>query len=215
MLVSPSILSADFANLERDVEMLNTSGAAMIHCDVMDGVFVPNISFGFPVIKAVARHARLPLDVHMMITDPGRYVGATRDAGAAMMTVHYEACSHLDRVVHAIRDAGMQAGVAVNPATPVELLTDILGELDLVLVMSVNPGFGAQKFIPRAVDRVARLRAMIEAQGAKARIEVDGGVNLATGRLLADVGADILVAGNYVFAAEDPAAAVASLATLN
>lgn len=214
MLVSPSILSADFANLERDITMLNDSGADMIHCDVMDGVFVPNISFGFPVIKAVARHAALPLDVHMMITDPGRYIGATRDAGAAMMTVHYEACTHLDRVVHAIRDAGMQAGVAVNPATPVELLTDILGEVDLVLVMSVNPGFGAQKFIPRAVDRVARLRAMIGAQGAKARIEVDGGVNLATGRMLADAGADILVAGNYVFAAADPAAAVASLREL-
>lgn len=212
--VSPSLLSADFANLQRDVEMLNNSGATYIHCDIMDGIFVPNISFGFPVMKAVARHAKLPLDAHLMIADPGRYVAETAAAGATIMTVHYEACTHLHRVVGAIHDAGMKAGVSLNPATPVELLRDILPDLDLVLIMSVNPGFAAQKFIRGALDKVKRLRALITETGSHAKIEVDGGVNLNTGAELAAAGADILVAGNYVFGAQDPAAAVAALSNL-
>lgn len=186
----------------------------MIHLDVMDGVFVPNISFGFPVIKAVQKAARKPLDVHLMIVDPGRYVSQVRDCGAAIMNVHYEACTHLDRVVQAIHQAGMKAAVTVNPATPVELLTDILGELDMVLIMSVNPGFGGQKFIPRAIDRTRRLRRMIDESGSKALIEVDGGVNLETGSLLVEAGADVLVAGNYVFSASEPRAAISALAAL-
>jgi len=212
--VSPSLLSADFCHLERDLQMINDSEAAMIHLDVMDGVFVPNISFGFPVIKAVQKAARKPLDVHLMIVDPGRYVSQVRDCGAAIMNVHYEACTHLDRVVQAIHQAGMKAAVTVNPATPVELLTDILGELDMVLIMSVNPGFGGQKFIPRAIDRTRRLRRMIDESGSKALIEVDGGVNLETGSLLVAAGADVLVAGNYVFSASEPRAAISALAAL-
>lgn len=212
--VSPSVLSADFCHLERDIDMINRSEAAMIHLDVMDGVFVPNISFGFPVIKAISHIAAKPLDVHLMIVDPGRYVTQVRDCGAAIMNVHYEACTHLDRVVQAIHQAGMKAAVTVNPATPVELLTDILGELDMVLIMSVNPGFGGQKFISRAIDRTRRLRSMIEASGSKALIEIDGGVNLTTAVPLVEAGADILVAGNYVFSAPDPEAAIAALAAL-
>ena len=180
----------------------------------MDGIFVPNISFGFPVLKAVARHATIPLDAHLMIADPGRYVAETAACGASIMTVHYEACTHLHRVVGAIHDAGMNAGVSINPATPVELLHDILPDLDLVLIMSVNPGFAAQKFIRGALDKVTRLRRLIEETGSHARIEVDGGVNLQTGAELVAAGADILVAGNYVFGAEDPAAAVAALSKL-
>lgn len=212
--VSPSLLSADFCNLERDLEMINSSEAAMIHLDVMDGVFVPNISFGFPVIQAISAIASKPLDVHLMIVDPGRYVSQVRDCGAAIMNVHYEACTHLDRVVQAIHQAGMKAAVTVNPATPVELLTDIISELDMALIMSVNPGFGGQKFITRAIDRTRRLRKMIAESGSRALIEVDGGVNLETGRQLVEAGADVLVAGNYVFSAPDPKAAISSLAAL-
>lgn len=212
--VSPSILSADFARLADDIEMLNDSEADLIHCDVMDGMFVPNISFGFPVIKAVGKIARKPLDVHLMIMDPGRYVSQVRDTGAAIMNVHAEACTHLDRVIAQIHEAGMQAGVTLNPATPVEQLVDIIGSVDLVLIMSVNPGFGGQKFIPHSASKVSRLRRLIDESGSKAVIEVDGGVNLATGRVLADAGADILVAGNYVFAAPDPKEAIASLRRL-
>lgn len=212
--VSPSLLSADFCNLERDLEMINSSEAAMIHLDVMDGVFVPNISFGFPVIQAISAIASKPLDVHLMIVDPGRYVSQVRDCGAAIMNVHYEACTHLDRVVQAIHQAGMKAAVTVNPATPVELLTDIISELDMALIMSVNPGFGGQKFITRAIDRTRRLRKMIAESGSRALIEVDGGVNLETGRQLVEAGADVLVAGNYVFSAPDPKAAISSLAVL-
>ncbi len=212
--VSPSLLSADFCRLERDLEMLNDSEASMIHLDVMDGVFVPNISFGFPVIKAISTVARKPLDVHLMITDPGRYVSQVRDCGAAIMNVHYEACTHLDRVVQAIHQAGMKAAVTVNPATPVELLRDIIADLDMALIMSVNPGFGGQKFIPRAVNRTRRLKALITETGSKALIEVDGGVNLDTGRQLVDAGADVLVAGNFVFSAPDPKATIAALAAL-
>lgn len=212
--VSPSLLSANFANLKADVEMLNSSEADMIHLDIMDGVFVPNISFGFPVAKAVGALAKKPLDAHMMIVDPGRYVGAVRDCGVDLMNVHYEACAHLDRVVAQIHDAGMRAGVTINPATPVEMLTDIVEAVDLVLIMSVNPGFAAQKFIDHAVEKVKRLKELIVKSGSKALVQVDGGVNLATGKLLAEAGADILVAGNYVFSAPDPHKAIAALRTL-
>lgn len=212
--VSPSLLSGDFCHLYRDIEMVNSSEATMLHLDVMDGVFVPNISFGFPVIKSVSKISAKPLDVHLMIVDPGRYVSQVRDCGATIMNVHYEACTHLDRVIQQIHQAGMKAGVTVNPATPVELLADVLGDVDMVLIMSVNPGFGGQKFIPRAIDRTARLRKMINESGANALIEVDGGVNLETGRQLVSAGADILVAGNYVFSAPDPKAAIAGLAAL-
>lgn len=208
------MLSADFARLYKDIEMVNGSDAAMFHMDVMDGVFVPNISFGFPVIKAVSRHASKPLDVHMMVTDPGRYVAQVRDSGAAIMNVHQEACTHLDRVVHAIKDAGMRAAVTLNPATPVETLTDIIGELDMVLLMSVNPGYGGQKFIPYIPAKCRRLKKLITGAGAKALIEIDGGVNLETGRELAAAGADILVAGSYVFGSDDPTATIARLARL-
>lgn len=212
--VSPSLLSADFTRLGKDIEMINTSEASLIHIDVMDGVFVPNISFGFPVIKAISTVARKPLDVHLMIVDPGRYVSQVRDCGAAIMNVHYEACTHLDRVVQAIHQAGMKAAVTVNPATPVELLRDILSELDMVLIMSVNPGFGGQRFIPRAINRIHRLSRMITEEGSHALIEIDGGVNLETGRQLVEAGADILVAGNYVFSAPDPRDAIHLLASL-
>lgn len=212
--VSPSLLSADFTNLHRDLEMLNESKASMIHLDVMDGVFVPNISFGFPIIKAISTIAAKPLDMHLMIVDPGRYVNQVRDCGAQLMNVHYEACTHLDRVVQHIHQAGMKAAVTINPATPVEMLTDIIGELEMVLIMSVNPGFGGQKFIARAIDRTRRMRSLITEQRSKALIEVDGGVNLETGRSLVEAGADILVAGNYVFSAPDPKAAIAGLAAL-
>lgn len=212
--VSPSLLSADFGNLDRDIEMLNSSDATLLHVDVMDGVFVPNISFGFPVIKAMARKAEKPLDVHLMIVDPGRYVTQVRDSGAAIMNVHYETCTHLDRVVQQIHEAGMKAAVTLNPATPVAMLEDIVDELDMVLLMSVNPGFAAQKFLPVTVKKVAQLRAMIDAHGAKAEIEVDGGINLETGRRVVDAGADIVVAGNFVFRSPDPVATIRDLAAL-
>lgn len=209
--ISPSLLSADFANLGRDVEMLNRSEADMIHLDVMDGVFVPNISFGFPVIKSIAPMAKKPLDVHLMIVDPGRYVSQVADCGAAIMNVHYEACTHLHRVIQQIRAAGMKAAVTLNPATPVVLLEDIVDEVDMVLLMSVNPGFGGQKFISHTLRKVEQLRDMINRHGSGAIIEVDGGVNLDTGALLADAGADVLVAGNYVFSSPDPAETIAKL----
>ena len=214
MIVSPSLLSANFANLGADIAMVERSRAQWLHCDVMDGVFVPNISFGFPVIKAVSKITSLPLDVHLMITDPGRYVGAVRDAGAAIMNVHYEACTHLHRVVQSIRDAGMKPAVTLNPATPVELLRDIIGELDMVLLMSVNPGFGVQKFIGHTVDKIRRLKALIIESGSEALIEVDGGINAETGAVVADAGADVLVAGNAVFNAPDPVEAINTLAAL-
>ncbi len=203
-LISPSLLSADFGQLDRDVEMLNASEAAMLHLDVMDGVFVPNISFGFPVLKSVAKKAEKPLDVHLMIVDPGRYVNQVRDCGAAIMNVHYEACTHLHRVVQQIKQAGMQAAVTLNPSTPVSMLEDIVDDVDMVLLMSVNPGFAAQSFIPGTLKKVAQLRNMIEEHGAKATIEVDGGINLDTGARVMEAGADILVAGNFVFASPDP-----------
>lgn len=215
MIVSPSILAADFTRLGNDIAMLNDSEASMIHCDVMDGVFVPNISFGFPVIKAVSRIAKKPLDVHLMITDPGRYVGVVRDCGAAIMNVHAEACTHLHRTIQSIHDAGMKAAVTLNPATPVMLLDDILDDLDMVLLMSVNPGFGGQSFINHTIDKIQSLKSMIEAHGADTLIEVDGGINAETGQWCANAGADVLVAGSAVFKAADPRAEIARLASLN
>lgn len=214
MLVSPSILASDFLNLGRDIEMLNSSDADMIHCDVMDGVFVPNISFGFPLIKQVASIAEKPLDVHLMIVNPQNYIGMVRDAGAALMNVHQEACVHLHRTICAIKDAGMKAAVTLNPSTPVEMLEDVIEDVDMVLLMSVNPGFGGQKFIPQILNKLMRLRRLIADSGSKAEIEIDGGVNLTTGRELAAAGADILVAGSYVFNAESPTEAIAGLADL-
>lgn len=214
MLVSPSILAADFLNLGRDIEMLNSSDADMIHCDVMDGVFVPNISFGFPVIKQVVSIATKPLDVHLMIVNPQNYIGAVRDAGAALMNVHQEACVHLHRTICAIKDAGMKAAVTLNPSTPVEMLEDVIDELDMVLLMSVNPGFGGQKFIENTLKKIRRLRAMIEVSQSNALIEIDGGVNANTAPKLSEAGADVLVAGSYVFNAPDPHAAIHSLKAL-
>lgn len=214
MIVSPSLLSADFSKLGRDVDMIGRSRAGYIHCDVMDGVFVPNISFGFPVIKAVGAISDVPLDVHLMIVDPGRYVGEVRDTGAAIMNVHYEACTHLHRVVQSIKDAGMKAAVTLNPATPVVLLSDIIEDLDMVLLMSVNPGFGGQSFIRHTLKKIAELRALIDSTGSKALIEIDGGINLATGAECAAAGADVLVSGNSVFKAENPVEYIAALAAL-
>ena len=214
MLVAPSLLSANFANLQADFEMLNSSNADYLHVDVMVGVFVPNISIGFPVIKAIQRLARKPLDVHMMIVEPQKYISQVRDCGAEIMNVHFEACTHLNRVVHEIKEAGMKAGVTLNPATPVFMLEDIISELDLVLIMSVNPGFGGQAFIENSLNKVGRLRRLIEASGSHALIEVDGGVNEMTGAALSKAGADILVAGSYVFKAPDPMKAIDTLKSL-
>lgn len=214
MIVAPSLLSADFARLADDVEMLERSRAQWLHCDVMDGVFVPNISFGFPVIKAVAALTDKPLDVHLMIVDPGRYVGQVRDAGAMMMNVHYEACTHLHRTIQSIHDADMKAAVTLNPATPVALLRDIIQDLDMVLLMSVNPGFGGQSFIRHTLDKIRELRQLISLAGSDTLIEVDGGINRATGAECAQAGADVLVAGSAVFGAQDPEAEIAALAAL-
>lgn len=214
MQVSPSLLSADFGNIQRDVEMLNASAADMIHLDVMDGVFVPNISFGFPVIKAVQRCATKPLDVHLMIVEPQKYVSQVRDCGAEIMNVHYEACVHLHRTIQQIKAAGMKAAVTLNPSTPVIMLEDIITDVDMVLLMSVNPGFGGQSFIPVTLKKVAQLRQLIIESGSNAMIEVDGGVNLETGAQLAKAGADILVAGNFVFSAPDPIATIEALHNL-
>lgn len=214
MLISPSLLSADFGNIQRDVEMLNASAADMIHLDVMDGVFVPNISFGFPVIKAVQKHATKPLDVHLMIVEPQKYVSQVRDCGADIMNVHYEVCPHLHRTIQQIKQAGMKAAVTINPATPVSLLEDIVADVDMVLLMSVNPGFGGQKFIPGTLKKVKQLRELILASGSSAKIQVDGGVNMETGAQLAQAGADILVAGNFVFSSPDPIATIQELHNL-
>ena len=211
LLIAPSILSADFANLQRDVEMLNKSEADWIHVDVMDGVFVPNISFGFPVIKAIKKHAKKPLDVHLMIVTPDNYLQMFKDAGAAHLSVHYEACTHLHRTVHAIRDLGMKAGVAINPHTPVNVLQDIISEIDFVILMSVNPGFGGQKFIEATHQKVKYLRQLIKTKKSKALIEVDGGVDLKNAPLLVKDGADVLVAGNTVFGSKNPMDTISQL----
>ncbi len=214
MIVSPSLLSADFCNLGRDLEMLRNSEAHYAHCDIMDGVFVPNISFGFPVLKSIAASCDIPLDVHLMIVDPGRYVSQVRDCNAAIMNVHYEACTHLHRVVQSIKAAGMKAGVTLNPATPVSSLIDIIEDLDLVLLMSVNPGFGGQTFIRNTIKKTAELRALIDSSDSKAVIEIDGGINLETGAECAAAGADMLVAGNAVFRAENPVEYIQKLAAI-
>lgn len=214
MIVAPSLLSADFAHLADDVDMLNRSEADWLHCDVMDGVFVPNISFGFPVIQAISRITDKPLDVHLMIVNPQNYVGQTRDCGAAIMNVHQEACTHLHRTVQAIKAAGMKPAVTINPATPVVMLEDIIEEVYMVLLMSVNPGFGGQSFIDNTIKKVRQLRHMIDSSSSKAIIEVDGGVNEVTAPLLAQAGADALVAGNYVFRSPDPMSAINNLKSL-
>lgn len=214
MLIAPSLLSGNFLNLQPDIEMVNRSEAHYLHLDVMDGVFVPNISFGFPVMQAVASACRKPLDVHLMIVEPQKWVSQVRDLGAEVMNVHQEACLHLHRTVQAIHDAGMKAGVTLCPSTPVNTLVDIIGDVDLVLIMSVNPGFGGQPFIQHSVKKVAELRRLIQSTGSKAVIEVDGGVNLETGRQLAEAGADILVAGSFVFNAPDPEHTIRELSSL-
>lgn len=215
MIVSPSLLSADFAHLSRDIEMLNRSSCDWFHLDVMDGVFVPNISFGFPVMKAIAQYAGKPLDVHLMIVEPQKFVGEVAALGAKIMNVHYEACTHLHRVISQIHDAGMMAGVTLNPATPVSVLEDIICDVDLVLLMSVNPGFGGQKFIDATPEKCRRLRELIQRKGAKALIQIDGGVNRTTAPLLADVGADCLVAGNAIFKADNPLEEISFLKSLS
>ena len=210
-LLAPSLLAADFGNLQRDVEIVNSSVADWFHLDVMDGVFVPNISFGMPVIKAIAQHAKKPLDVHLMIVDPDRYLHTFKDLGADILTVHSEACTHLHRTLGAIRDLGMKAGVALNPHTPVESLKDILTETDLVCIMSVNPGFGGQSFIERTYKKIRTLRTMAEELGVDLQIEIDGGVTPINAEALVEAGADVLVAGSSIFRAEDPLAAAAKI----
>jgi len=214
LLISPSVLSCDFANIQRDVEMINNSSADWFHIDVMDGVFVPNISFGFPVISAIKKHAKKPLDVHLMIANPDQYIEEFKKAGADILTVHYEACPHLHRTIQAIKAAGMKAGVALNPHTPVDFLQDVIRDLDLVLIMSVNPGFGGQKFIQNAILKVEQAKNLIHRFGSHALVEVDGGVNLETGAELVEAGADVLVAGSFVFGSADPKATIAELKAL-
>lgn len=213
-MVSPSLLAADFLNLRSDIEMINRSEADWLHLDIMDGVFVPNISFGFPVIEAVARMCKKPLDVHFMITKPERYIEQTAKTGAMMMNVHYEACTHLNRTVHEIHEAGMKAGVTLNPSTPVCMLEDIIRDVDMVLLMSVNPGFGGQAFIENTIKKVERLRELIGRSGSKALIEVDGGVQADTAPRLVKAGVDVLVSGSYIFKSANPEGIIHSLREL-
>lgn len=203
-LVSPSLLAANFLDLQSDIEMINKSEADWLHMDIMDGVFVPNISFGFPVLEAVAKACKKPLDVHFMIVHPENYIAQTAKVGAMMMNVHYEACTHLNRTIQEIHDAGMKAGVTLNPSTPVSCLEDVIADVDMVLLMSVNPGFGGQKFIENTISKAQRLRKLIDESGSKALIEVDGGVQGETAPRLVAAGVDVLVSGSYVFRAQDP-----------
>ncbi|MFN7313911.1 MAG: ribulose-phosphate 3-epimerase [Bacteroidota bacterium] len=211
VIIAPSVLSADFANLQRDAEMINQSEADWFHVDIMDGLFVPNISFGFPVVKALKKHAKKPLDVHLMIVDPDRYLNDFKAAGADILSVHIEACNHLHRTIHAIKDLGMKAGVAVNPHTSVALLKDIIADVDLVCLMSVNPGFGGQKFIENTYAKTAELKELILQKNSPAVIEIDGGVNQQNASKLMAAGASVLVAGNFVFSSENPISTIAQL----
>ena len=213
-IISPSLLAADFTDLRNEVEMINKSDADWLHLDIMDGTFVPNISFGFPVIDAVAKICKKPLDVHFMIEHPERYVQRTAKTGAMMMNVHYEACVHLHRTVQEIHDAGMKAGVTLNPSTPVCLLEDILNDVDMVLLMSVNPGFGGQKFIEGTIDKLRALREMVDRKNSRALIQIDGGVQAETATRLVEAGADVLVSGSYVFKAADPIQTIHDLRSL-
>jgi len=213
-LIAPSVLAADFANLQRDVEMINSSDADWFHIDIMDGVFVPNISFGMPVLRDIAKHATKTIDVHLMIVDPDRYISTFKNLGADILTVHYEACTHLHRTLQAIKAEGMQAGVALNPHTSISLLEDTIQDIDLVCLMSVNPGFGGQSFIENTYDKVIALKELITRKGANTIIEIDGGVTSKNAKQLADAGADVLVAGSYVFKSENPTKTITNLKAL-
>ena len=213
-LIAPSVLAADFANLQRDVEMINSSDADWFHIDIMDGVFVPNISFGMPVLRDISKHATKTIDVHLMIVDPDRYISTFKNLGADILTVHYEACTHLHRTLQAIKSEGMKAGVALNPHTSISLLEDTIQDIDLVCLMSVNPGFGGQSFIKNTYDKVIALKELITQKGASTIIEIDGGVTSKNAKQLADAGADVLVAGSYVFKSEDPTKTITDLKAL-
>lgn len=213
-LIAPSVLAADFANLQRDIEMINNSDADWFHIDIMDGVFVPNISFGMPVLRDIAKHATKTIDVHLMIVDPDRYISTFKNLGADILTVHYEACTHLHRTLQAIKAEGMKAGVALNPHTSISLLEDTIQDIDLVCLMSVNPGFGGQSFIENTYDKVIALKELITRKGANTIIEIDGGVTSKNAKQLADAGADVLVAGSYVFKSEDPTKTITDLKAL-